>query len=201
MASNNDFHFHDHWQRRPVIDGNEKTAAADRSRVSCVKWVPEIQRMLVTAGPVVQVYDPYKRGVGDKLGGELGGMQLCGKIFPWDAEEDFAYKRRLMRNEDKITCIQCNFLPSLDLIAILTSDLRISFHKAINRNNVMSESVKPASRVAMESQQYVMAWDDTNQHLFTAGCGNIIVVWKVVEVKQKRKLHHHHHQHAAATTR
>ncbi|GMI01426.1 hypothetical protein TrVE_jg10733 [Triparma verrucosa] len=185
MASKSDFHFHDHWQLRPVTDSQEKTASEDRSKVRCVKWVPEFQRVLVCAGPMIQVYDPYNRGIGDKLGGELGGMQLCGKIFPWDAEENFAYKRRMMRGEDAISCIQCEFFPSLDVICVLTSDLHITFHKAINRNNLMSESVKPAGRVATESQQYVMAWDDGNQHLFTAGCESQITVWKVVAVKLK----------------
>ena len=92
----------------------------------------------------MQVYDPYNRGESNKQEGMLGGMQLCGKIFPWDAEEDFAYKRRMMRGEDSISCLQCEFLPSLDVVCVLTSDLHITFHKAINRNNVMSESVKPA---------------------------------------------------------
>lgn len=87
MASTTDFHFHDHWKVRPVVDANEKTASDDRCRVPCVKWIPEIQRILIAAGPMVQVYDPYNRGVGDKLAGELGGMQLCGKIFPYDCEE------------------------------------------------------------------------------------------------------------------
>ncbi|GMH51993.1 hypothetical protein TrRE_jg4923, partial [Triparma retinervis] len=185
MASTVDFHFHDHWKVRPVVDANEKTASADRCRVACVKWIPEVQRILVAAGPMVQVYDPYNRGAGDKLAGQLGGMQLCGKIFPYDCEEDFAYKRRMMRGEDKVSCIQAAFLPSLDLICVLSSDLRINFHKAINRNNVMSESVKPAGRVATDSQQYVMAWDDTRQQLFTAGCENEVLVWKVMEVKLK----------------
>ncbi|GMH90608.1 hypothetical protein TL16_g11819, partial [Triparma laevis f. inornata] len=185
MASKSDFHFHDHWELRDVVDSMEKTASEDRSRVGDVKWVREFQRVLVCAGPMIQVYDPYNRGIGDKLGGELGGMQLCGKIFPWDAEENFAYKRRMMRGEDAISCIQCEFFPSLDVICVLTSDLHITFHKAINRNNLMSESVKPAGRVATESQQYVMAWDDNNRHLFTAGCESQITVWKVVAVKLK----------------
>mmetsp|Transcript_5933 Transcript_5933/g.11892 ORF Transcript_5933/g.11892 Transcript_5933/m.11892 type:complete len:1682 (-) Transcript_5933:15-5060(-) len=185
MASTADFHFHDHWKVRPVVEVNEKTASADRCRVPCVRWIPEIQRILVAAGPMVQVFDPYNRGVGDKLAGALGGMQLCGKIFPHDCEEDFAYKRRMMRGEDKVSCIQAIFLPSLDLVCILSSDLRINFHKAINRNGVMSESVKPAGRVPTDSQQYVMAWDDVRQQLFTAGCENEILVWKVFEVKQK----------------
>lgn len=185
MASTTDFHFHDHWQLRPVKDANEKTASADRARVPCVTWIPEFQRILVAVGPSVQILDPYNRGIGDKLAGSLGGMQLCGKIFPYDCEEDFAYKRRMMRGEDYISCVQATFLPSLDLICVLSSDLRINFHKAINRNNVMSESVKPAGRVTTDSQQYVMAWDDTLHHLFTAGCENEVVVWKVFEVKQK----------------
>jgi len=62
---------------------------------------------------------------------------------------------------------------------------QLSFHKLTNLNNVTTETIKPAGRVPTASQQYVVAYDETNNHLFTAGCGNEVIVWEVTKVQQK----------------
>jgi len=115
------------------------------------------------------------------------GLHLQAQVFPWDTEENFAYRRRLQRGEDALKTLRCEYLPSLNCICVLTSDLRINFHEVVNTHNINSDNVKPLGRIQTSSQQYVLAWDDTHGQLFTAGCSHEIVVWKVSKVKQKKE--------------
>ena len=142
---------------------------------------------------MVQLFTPYHKAEGKAGGGASGGknseagMHLYATVFPWDTEENFEYRRRMERGEDVIKCLKADFLPELDLICVLSSDMRMNFHKVLNKNSVSSESVKPAGRVQTDTQQYILAWDGEHRNLFTAGCDSEITVWQVSEVKQSEK--------------
>jgi WD40 repeat protein/Ca2+-binding EF-hand superfamily protein len=162
-----------------------------RSRVQQVKFEPELNLFLVSCGVSVYFFDPRTGQAAGQSSlnvektslpaATVGGMTLTARAYPADCETNIAYKRRLQRGEDALSCLSSIFLPELDVLSTLTSDLNLTFHKVTNRGSVSSESLRPSSRVSTESQQYVQAWDGSNNRLFTAGCDNDVLVWEIFE--------------------
>jgi len=142
MANPSDHFFADHWASRATTsDAAAKGTSATtnisasstlsplRATVLSMTYIPQLTLLAVCCGPTVSFFDPSNskpaKGIGDKHPRMYADMPITATALPAACEANAAYRNRLLRGEDPLSCLATVYMKRHECICTVTSDLKV----------------------------------------------------------------------------